>query len=98
MLAKLKVGADLKTGSINQQILDFYNKNQSFPSVTAIKRMIGGSEYANKEIVEINSEELAKNNQQVAYEPGDENKIFIDSITKAVFTYDNKGNRISVSG
>ena len=98
MLAKLKVGADLKTGSINQQILDFYNKNQSFPSVTAIKRMIGSSEYANKEIVEINSEELAKNNQQVAYEPGDENKIFIDSITKAVFTYDNKGNRISVSG
>jgi len=98
MLTKLKVGADLKTGSINQQILDFYNKNQSFPSVTAIKRMIGSSEYANKEIVEINSEELAKNNQQVAYEPGDENKIFIDSITKAVFTYDNKGNRISVSG
>ena len=98
MLAKLKVGADLKTGSINQQILDFYNKNQSFPSVTAIKRIIGSSEYANKEIVEINSEELAKNNQQVAYEPGDENKIFIDSITKAVFTYDNKGNRISVSG
>ena len=98
MLAKLKVGADLKKGSINEQILDFYNKNQAFPSVAAIKRMIGSSEYANKEIVEINSEELAKNNQQVAYEPGDENKIFIDSITKAVFTYDNKGNRISVSG
>ena len=98
MLAKLKVGADLKKGSINQQILDFYNKQNSFPSVSAIKRMIGDSEYANKEIVEINSEELAKNNQQVAYEPGDENKIFIDSVTKAVFTYDNKGNRISVSG
>ena len=98
MLAKLKVGADLKKGSINEQILDFYNKNQAFPSVAAIKRYIGDSEYANKEIVEINSEELAKNNQQVAYEPGDENKIFIDSITKAVFTYDNKGNRISVSG
>ena len=99
MLSKLKLSAELKKGSVNQQILDFYNKQNAFPSVSAIKRMIAGDpDLSGKQIVEFNSKELEKNNQKIEYQPGDENKVYIDSVTKEVFTYDNDGTRRSISG
>ena len=94
MLSKLKLSAELKKGGVNQRISEYFDKNQSAPPVSQIRRYIAeDATLAGKTIEEFDSSKT-----KVEYSPGDENKVFIDSITKEVFTYDNDGTRRNISG
>jgi len=87
--------AQMKKGDVAGAVADYAKRNGSPPPVSVLKTFIrDDSRLDGKSIEEFDSTAT-----KVEYSPGDENKVFIDTVTKEVFTF-NKGNsnRISISG
>jgi len=85
----------MKKGDVAGAVADYAKRNGQPPPVSVLKTFIrDDSRLDGKSIEEFDSTAT-----KVEYSPGDENKVFIDTVTKEVFTF-NKGNpnRISISG
>jgi hypothetical protein len=94
LLAGYAAKAQLAKGDTASQIADFALKQGYLPGVDVIKTIIRDDDnLAGKEIVEFDSTK-----QTVEYSPGDENKVYIDTNTKKVFTFNKNKAKIPISG
>jgi len=94
LLAGYAAKAEFAKGDTASQIADFAGKQGYLPGVDIIKTYIRDDKaLSGKEIVEFDSSE-----QKVEYSPGDENRIYIDTKTKQVFTFNKDKIRIPISG
>ena len=94
LLAGYAAKAEFAKGDTASQIADFAGKQGYLPGVDIIKTYIRDDKaLSGKEIVEFDSSE-----QKVEYSPGDENRIYIDTKTKQVFTFNKDEIRIPISG
>ena len=94
LLAGYAAKAQLAKGDTASQIADFALKQGYLPGVDVIKTIIRDDDnLAGKEIVEFDSTK-----QTVEYSPGDENKVYIDTNTKKVFTFNKNKVKIPISG
>jgi len=87
--------AQMKKGDVAGAVADYAKRNGSPPPVSVLKTFIrDDSRLDGKSIEEFDSTAT-----KVEYSPGDENKVFIDTVTKEVFTFNKDNpNRISISG
>ena len=87
--------AQMKKGDVASAVSDYAKRNGSPPPVSVLKTFIrDDSRLDGKSIEEFDSTAT-----KVEYSPGDENKVFIDTVTKEVFTFNKDNpNRISISG
>ena len=94
LLAGYAAKAEFAKGDTASQIADFAGKQGYLPGVDIIKTYIRDDKaLSGKEIVEFDSTK-----QSVEYSPGDENRIYIDTKTKQVFTFNKDKIRIPISG
>jgi hypothetical protein len=94
LLAGYAAKAEFAKGDTASQIADFAGKQGYLPGVDIIKTYIRDDKaLRGKEIVEFDSTK-----ENVSYTTGDENKVFIDKITKRVFTYNKDGLPIPIAG
>ena len=94
LLAGYAAKAEFAKGDTASQIADFAGKQGYLPGVDIIKTYIRDDKaLSGKEIVEFDSSK-----QKVEYSPGDENRIYIDTNTKQVFTFNKDKIRIPISG
>ena len=92
LLAGYAAKAEFAKGDTASQIADFAGKQGYLPGVDIIKTYIRDDKaLRGKEIVEFDSTK-----ENVSYTTGDENKVFIDKITKKVFTFNKDGKPIEV--
>jgi len=94
LLAGYAAKAEFAKGDTASQIADFAGKQGYLPGVDIIKTYIRDDKaLRGKEIVEFDSTK-----ENVSYTTGDENKVFIDKITKKVFTFNKDGLTIPIAG
>ena len=94
LLAGYAAKAEFAKGDTASQIADFAGKQGYLPGVDIIKTYIRDDKaLSGKEIVEFDSTK-----QSVEYSPGDENRVYIDTNTKQVFTFNKDKIRIPISG
>ena len=94
LLAGYAAKAEFAKGDTAFQIADFATKQGYLPGVDIIKTYIRDDKsLRGKEIVEFDSTK-----ENVSYTTGDENKVFIDKITKRVFTFNKDGLTIPIAG
>ena len=91
-LSVAKARINLAEGTLGDKILKA--KGSGPVTVTVIRDVLRSEpEYSGKRIEEFDSTKEA-----IEYSPGDENKIFIDTITKETFTYDSNKRKIPIYG
>ena len=87
--------AQMKKGDVAGAVADYAKRNGSPPPVSVLKTFIRDDSRLDGKSIE----EFDSTTTKVEYSPGDENKVFIDTVTKEVFTFNKDNpNRISISG
>ena len=89
-LARAKVS--LTEGTLGDKILKA--KGSGPVTVTVIRDVLRSE----PQFVGMPIQEFDSSKEKIEYSPGDENKIFIDTITKETFTYDSNKKRIPIYG
>ena len=89
-LAKAKVS--LTEGTLGDKILKA--KGSGPVTVTVIRDVLRSE----PQFVGMPIEEFDSSKETIEYSPGDENKIFIDTITKETFTYDKNKRKVPIYG
>ena len=94
LLAGYAAKTEFAKGDTASQIAKFATSQGYLPGIDIIKTYIREDKsLGGKEIVEFDSTK-----QSVEYSPGDENRVYIDTNTKQVFTFNKDKTRIPISG